>query len=249
MFSLLNIVVGTHYLLPIAPSVAFAGAFSWATILRYRRGALFNPTTTSTSATRSTHRDALATQASGPAVYLAGPTIASQPRVTINRWAAVVLALLTVFMVGPHLLGLTTVYAAEGYTNELFNSENTVLQVAYPGYREAATWLVKHTHTTGIVGLGALSGTLNPGYFGVSWYTYNPLFPRAMFNEFHPGLNFKEVHPNDHAFPYDYLVWPMHLIQRGYAIPEAWRSHIVHVIMGGNTIYCFIMARDPSTIS
>jgi hypothetical protein len=40
----------------------------------------------------------------------------------------------------------------------------------------------------------------------------------------------------------------MHLVQRGYAIPAGWRSHIVHTVMGGNTIYCFILARNPSTI-
>ena len=226
MFSLLNIVVGTHYLLPIAPPVALAGAFAWVTLFRYRRGALFNLTTTNTSPT-------LATQ-------VVSPTGKDRPRLTISRRAAVVLALLTVFMVGPHLVGLTTVYAAEGYTSEVFNGENTVLQVAYPGYREAATWLVAHTHSIGQVGLVAISGTLNPGYFGISWYTYNPKFTK---------LNFKEVHPDDPAFPYDYLVWPMHLVQRGYTIPEPWRSHIVHVITGGNTTYCFIMARDPNTIS
>ena len=226
MFSLLNIVVGTHYLLPIAPPLALAGAFAWVTLFRYRRGALFNLTTTSTSPT-------LATQA-------VSPTGIGRPRITISRRAAVVLALLTVFMVGPHLVGLTTVYAAEGYTSEAFNGENAVLQVAYPGYREAATWLVAHTHKIGRVGMVAIIGTLNPGYFGISWYTYNPKFTK---------LNFIEVHPDDPSFPYDYLVWPMHLVQRGYTIPEPWRSHIVHVITGGNTTYCFIMARDPSTIS
>ena len=167
-------------------------------------------------------------------------TVAGRPRITISRRAAVVLALLTVFMVGPHLVGLTTVYAAEGYTSEVFNGENAVLQVAYPGYREAATWLVAHTHKIGRVGMVAIIGTLNPGYFGISWYTYNPKFTK---------LNFIEVHPDDPSFPYDYLVWPMHLVQRGYTIPEPWRSHIVHVITGGSTTYCFIMARDPTTIS
>ncbi len=226
MFSLLNIVVGTHYLLPIAPPVALAGAFAWVTLFRYRRGALFNLTTTTTA-------PRLATQE-------VSPTGVGRPRITINRRAVVVLALLTVFMVGPHLVSLTTVYAAEGYTSEAFNGENTVLQVAYPGYREAAIWLFAHTHRIGLVGLVAISGTLNPGYFGISWYTYNPKFTKLIF---------KEVHPDDPTFPYDYLVWPMHLVQRGYTIPEPWRSHIVHVITGGNTTYCFIMARDPATIS
>jgi hypothetical protein len=243
MFSLLNIIVGTHYLLPIAPVVAFAGAFAWVTVVRYRRGTLFS------IARRATTRVPSLPHTS-PA-----PTeqVANRIGVGSFNWrAVVVLALLTVFMVGPHLVGLTTVYGAEGYTSEVFNGENAVLQVAYPGYREAAIWLAEHTpHTSAIrtVGLVALSGTLNPGYFGVSWFTYNPEFPRLILNEAHPGLNFKEAHPTDPAYPYDYLVWPMHLIQRGYTIPEPWRSHIVHVISGGSTTYCFIMARDPSTIS
>ncbi len=37
MFSLLNIVVGTHYHLPLAPSVALAGVYGLAIILRYPR--------------------------------------------------------------------------------------------------------------------------------------------------------------------------------------------------------------------
>src|SRR5438046_3037091 len=40
-FSLLNIVVGTHYLLPLAPPVVLAGAFGLVTLLRYRDGTLF----------------------------------------------------------------------------------------------------------------------------------------------------------------------------------------------------------------
>ncbi len=225
MFSLLNIVVGTHYHIPIAVPVALAGAFAWATLFRYRRGALLRPTTAYLPSTSTA-----ATQPASP----------GRPHINLNLRAVTVLTLLTVFLVGPHLVGLTTVYAAEGYTSEAFHGENDALQVAYPAYREASFWLMAHTHRTGRVGLVAISGTLNPGYFGVSWYTYNPQFTK---------LNFIEAHPDAASFPYDYLVWPMHLIQRGYAIPAPWRSHIVHVISGGATTYCFIMARDPATIS
>ncbi len=224
MFSSLNIVVGTHYHIPIAVPVALAGASAWATLFRYRRGALFHPTTTYLPSTSTA-----ATQPASPA----------RPHINFNLRAVVVLALLTVFLVGPHLVGLTTVYAAEGYTSEAFHGENDALQVAYPAYREASFWLLAHTHRIGRVGLVAILGTLNPGYFGVSWYTYNPQLTK---------LTFIEAHPDDASFPYDYLVWPMHLIQRGYAIPAPWRSHIVHVISGGATTYCFIMARDPATI-
>jgi len=224
MFSLLNIVVGTHYLLPLAPPVVLAGAFGLATLLRYRGGTLFQASAVSTPTPEIA-------EAGGPATPM-------RPR--IHGRTAIVLAVLTILFVGPHVVGLTTVYAAEGYTSEFFNGENTVLQVAYPGYREAGRWLVTHTSTAANVGLVALPGTLNHGDYSISWYSYN--------RNIAGRLKFSEAHPDDANFPYDYLVWPMHLVQRGYAIPAAWRSHIVHTIMGGNTIYCFILARNPATI-
>ena len=223
-FSLLNIVVGTHYLLPLAPPVVLAGAFGLATLLRYRGGTLFQASAASTPTPE-------AAQAGSPAM-------AMRPR--IHGRTAIVLVVLTILFVGPHVVGLTTVYAAEGYTSEFFNGENTVLQVAYPGYREAGRWLVTHTSRAANVGLVALPGTLNHGDYSISWYSYN--------RNITGRLKFSEAHPDDANFPYDYLVWPMHLVQRGYAIPDAWRSHIVHTIMGGNTIYCFILARNPATI-
>jgi len=223
-FSLLNIVVGTHYLLPLAPPVVLAGAFGLATLLRYRDGTLFQ-----------------ASAASAPTPEVAEARSPARPmRPRIHTRTAIVLAVLTILFVGPHVVGLTTVYAAEGYTSEFFNSENTVLQVAYPGYREAGRWLVTHTSRAANVGLVALPGTLNHGDYSISWYSYN--------RNIAGRLKFSEAHPDDANFPYDYLVWPMHLVQRGYAIPSAWRSHIVHTIMGGNTIYCFILARNPATI-
>jgi len=224
MFSLLNIVVGTHYLLPLAPPVVLAGAFGLATLLRYRGGTLFQASAVSTPTPEIA-------EAGGPATPM---------RPHIHGRTAIVLAVLTILFVGPHVVGLTTVYAAEGYTSEFFNGENTVLQVAYPGYREAGRWLVTHTSTAANVGLVALPGTLNHGDYSISWYSYN--------RNIAGRLKFSEAHPDDANFPYDYLVWPMHLVQRGYAIPAAWRSHIVHTIMGGNTIYCFILARNPATI-
>jgi 4-amino-4-deoxy-L-arabinose transferase-like glycosyltransferase len=229
MFSLLNIVVGTHYLLPMAPPIALAGAFAWVTLFRYRRGALFHSATTSEPSVAS--------------LQTTGSVASSRP--SINRRAAAVLALLTLFLVGPHLVGLVTVYGAEGYTSEFFNGENNVLQEAYPAYREAGLWLLAHTHGPGKVGLVAIIGTIvgpsNEGSYDVSWYTYN--------HDLQGRLKFIEVQPDDRTFPDDYLIWPMHLVQRGYTIPEPWHSHIVHIIMGGNTTYCFIMARNPATIT
>jgi hypothetical protein len=227
MFSLLNIVVGTHYHLPAAPPVALAGAFGLSVILRYRRGLLFTPLR--------------------PRAKTSGPAQDEQTLLThqrgLNPLAALMLIPLAVLLVGPHLFGLTTVYAAEGYTSEFFHGENNVVQVAYPGYREAVQWLATHTKskTTVKVGLVAVVGTLSGGGDGVGWFSYNSDLPKR--------FKLIEAHPDDSSFPYSYLVWPMHLIQRGYTIPGPWRSHIVHVIMGGNTVYCYILARSSNSIS
>jgi hypothetical protein len=230
MFSLLNIIVGTHYLLPIAPPVAFAGACGLAILLRYRRGLLFKP---------------VSTQANN--VNRAPSTGSAQrllhARSTINLRATITVAALLICLTGPHLLGLLTIPDAEGYTSILFHGENHALQVAYPAYRDALSWLSKHISPSqhhARVGLVALVDTLN-GHEDVTWFTYNPDYAREFM--------LVEAHPDDTSFPYDYLVWPMHLVQRGYVIPPQWRSHVVHSVMGGNTIYCYILARYPDTVS
>jgi 4-amino-4-deoxy-L-arabinose transferase-like glycosyltransferase len=226
MFSLLNIVVGTHYHLPMAAPVALAGAYGLAVLLGYRRGLLFSSEKTQPQ-TADAHHLAQA--------------IVYKPH--LNPLAALMLVLLAALLVTPHLVGLTTTYAAEGYTSEFFPGENTVLQVAYPGYREAVQWLTAHTRVKGIVkvGLIANAGTLTVDRDGVGWFIYNSDLPAR--------FKLVEAHPEDTSFPYNYLVWPMHLVQRGDALPEPWRSHIVHVIMGGNTVYCYIMAHSASSVS
>jgi Dolichyl-phosphate-mannose-protein mannosyltransferase len=226
MFSLLNIVVGTHYHLPLAPPVALAGAYGIIALVRFISKA-FQASHVNTES------------------HIYKETAPGSPVMTGRRRnkfrSVVVLAVPFVLFVGPHLLGLLTSYAAEGYTSEIFNGENSVLQVAYPGYREAALWLIAHTRSSGRVGIVALPGTLNHGDYYTSWYSYN----RGIQGR----LTYSEVQPTSASFPFDYLVWPMHLIQRGFAIPEAWRSHVVHIIMGGNTIYCLILAHTPATIT
>lgn len=218
MFSLLNIVVGTHYHLPLAAPIALSGAyglFALATLFRYRRGSLFAVTNRASKA---------------PSTM----TTASR-KLRLNLRAVAVIVLMALALVGPHLLGLTTVYGAEGYTSEFFHGEDGALQVAYPAYREAAQWIAAHTQGTKQVGLVALVGTLSPSKDGVSWYDYNNDLPKR--------LTFSEAHPDQRHFGYDFLVWPMHLIQRGYPIPARWRSHIVHTVMGGSTVYCYVLAR------
>lgn len=227
MFSLLNIVVGTHYHLPLAPPIALAGAYGICALARY----IFKKAFQASHVNTESHISKEAAPGS--------PAITGSWRITFR--SVVVLAVLFVLFVGPHLLGLSTSYAAEGYTSEIFNGENSALQVAYPGYREAALWLIAHTRSSGKVGIVALPGTLNHGDYHTSWYSYN--------RDIQGRLTYSEVQPTSASFPFDYLVWPMHLIQRGYAVPEAWRSHVVHIIMGGNTIYCFILANTPATMT
>ncbi len=216
MFSLLNIVVGTHYHLPMATPVVLAGAFGLAVLLRYQRSSLFALHKTRVAKTNA----------------LTSPT---GDKIKINLRASIVVALLALLLAGPHLIGLTTVYAAEGYTSEFFPGENAVLQVAYPGYREAVQWIVADTHGPVRVGLVAVPGTISGGGNSVSWYSYNKDLPGR--------LTLTEVPLGETRYQYDYLVWPMHLVQRGYTIPEPWRSHVVHVVMGGNTVYCYVMGR------
>ncbi len=231
MFSLLNIVVGTHYHLPIAAPVALAGAFGLATLLRYRRGQLFVLAKPAQSVTK--------TGAATSSTIGATGTTTRQAR-GLHIRSAIVLALLAIMLVAPHLIGLVTVQDAEGYTSEFFQGENTALQVAYPGYRDGIQWLATHTHQPAKVGLIALVATLQSGTI-VNWFSYNKDVPSR--------LTLVEAHPNDYSLPYSYLIWPMHLIQRGYAIPQRWRDHVVHVVMGGKTVYCYVLARSLNSVS
>ena len=221
-FSLLNIVVGTHYHLPLAAPVVVAGMMGWAIFLRYAARIL--------SGKREKNKDkqrlAIATH---PGRFL--PAFVS---------ARLVVGLLLLLVTLPHLIGLVSIPQAEGYTSEFFAGENTALQVAYPGYRDALIWLADHTHGTAKVGIGSVPGNLQIGSGSASWYYYNRDLARR--------FQMTEAHADDKDFPYDYLIWPMHLIQRGLVMPAPWNVHIVHVIKGGETIYCYIAARDQSLI-
>jgi hypothetical protein len=153
------------------------------------------------------------------------------------RLAAVLLiVLIGLLSAGPHLLGLVTVYGAEGYTTEFFgDNENNVLQVAYIGYREAVQWIGSNQPGTTQIGLIATPGTLAGSGYGqqADWFHFNA----AITTRYHLA----EVHPTDQKTiqQYHYLVWPKHLVQRGYALPT--NFHVIHEIMGGNTIYCYIL--------
>jgi 4-amino-4-deoxy-L-arabinose transferase-like glycosyltransferase len=220
MFSLLDIAVGTHYFLPVAPPLALAGAMGLTEILHML----------AVVCTRWYKRNMI--RFKQPVAW------ASRPFLFVRLHTLLSSALLVTLLVVPHAMGLFTVYAAEGYTSELFDGENNVIQVAYPGYREALEWLAEHTEGPTTIGLVALSNTLENSGSSVSWFHYNSNLPRR--------FKLTEVHPDDYNFPYDYLIWPMHLQQRGYTIPARWHQHIVYTITGGNTIYCYILARTTT---
>jgi 4-amino-4-deoxy-L-arabinose transferase-like glycosyltransferase len=224
MFSLLNIVVGTHYHLPMAAPVALSGAYGMAillqALLRYSSSRIGK-------SVQEEKRDTLDSAITGP-------------KARFNLGAIITPLALIALLAVPHLIGLITVPDAEGYTSAFFPGENGALQVAYPGYRDAIQWLAGYTNKPAQIGLVALPYTLNSGGDGVSWYDYNKDLPTR--------FTLAEAHPQDKAYSsYNYLVWPMHLVQRGYAIPQPWRSHVIHIIKGGNTIYCYILANPTGS--
>jgi hypothetical protein len=222
-FSQLNIVVGTHYELPIAVPAALAAAASLQLLINYMQRRMKAGSWRKQETKNIQGQKRLGTQ-----LYM------------LETLLPVLLC--SLLLAGPHLAGLLTNYAAEGYTSELFQGENTVSQVAYPGYREGANWLAAHTQRPARIGLVALVNTLNQGEAGVSWYGYNNRLPnRLSFSE-------ADVESRDYQ-QYDYLIWPMHLVQRGYALPAPESMHIVHIITGGQTIYCYILARSTVSIS
>jgi hypothetical protein len=216
-FSLLNIVVGTHYHLPLATPVAIAGVFGLIIIVRSLAKLIFKQPISSLEETHSSVEQS---------------QLKRKPALLIPL---VVVALLAIV---PHLLGLVTVYGAEGYTTEFFgNNENNTLQVAYIGYREALVWLESNQADAHKVGLIATGGTLTAqGYGGInnsSWFYYN----KDLTSHFQ--LNQIDINQPPNLTPYQYLVWPKHLVQRNHPLPS--NFHVIHEIMGGNTIYCYIL--------
>jgi 4-amino-4-deoxy-L-arabinose transferase-like glycosyltransferase len=222
MFSLFTIVVGTHYELPAAPPVALAGAYGLAILLRYRRGQLFSLPT------------------SEPAFQeeIQAQTTHSLSKSKLNFGDVAKVIVLTTALTVPHFIGLVSIPDAEGYSSELFHGENAALQVAYPGYRDALQWLSEHTHGTASVGIVTLSLVpMNPQ--NTSWYSYN--------KDFIARYHLVAVFPNTKIPAYDYLIFPMDLIQRDMTIPAPWKYHIIHTVSGGNTTYCYITAYASST--
>ncbi len=224
MFSFLTIVVGTHYELPAAPPVALAGAYGLATVMSYRRGHLLS----------------LPTSETAPKEALQAQTALPPYKPKLNPRAAAVVVLLTIMLVGPHFIGLVSIPDAEGYSSELFHGEDTTLQVAYPGYRDALQWLQEHTHGSASVGIITISDIGIGSQYISSWYYYNKGFSAR--------YHLAEIYPGEVIPVYDYLIFPTNLIQRGLTIPAPWKYHIIHAISGGNTTYCYITARTSPNL-
>lgn len=207
----LDILVGTHYYLPLAEPLFLAGATGLALVVRTLACWLL-PEPSSQQA----------------------PRIAPVPARASFTWrSGLIFAVLAIALVGPHLIGLLTIPDADGYTSEFFQGENSTLAVMYSGYHDADVWLMEHSKSGGTVGIvgGSAIGL---------WYISNP----------HKAGNFQftVVQYGSSTTAFDYLVWPESLIQRGWGPPAAWKAHTVHLISGGSTTYCLIMARDPSTL-
>ncbi|GCE31486.1 hypothetical protein KDA_69700 [Dictyobacter alpinus] len=217
MFSLLNIAVGTHYYLPLAPPVAIAGVSGLAVLLHTIANFIWK---------KSTHKQEILATTNSKQANIANKLPGIQLQLLLPA------LLLAILAIGPHLIGLSTVYAAEGYTSELFqNNENQRLQVAYPGYREALQWLASKTQEHAKVGL--VGNSIN------GWLPYNP----ALVQHF----QLSQIDVTDPKFEYtpksfqgySYLVWPTHLKQRGYPWPAGY--HSIYRVTGGKTIYCEIL--------
>lgn len=237
-FSFLSIVVGTHYMLPLAAPVCLVGAYVLLRALNWGASRLLQ-VQSGDPPMQPVPRPTEPTTLSPDTPETAGMLLAAKPsparrlsRKTLARAAA--LAVAAVALIVPHALGLVNAPLAEGYTSELFSSENGLLQVAYPGYADAVQWLQAHARVGGTVGLVSLPDALD------YWLEARQDLQSAR-------LPLRPATPTELAGD-EYLVWPMHLIQRGYPPPPEWQGKNVHAIMGGATIYCLILAWIPGNV-
>lgn len=217
MFASLNIIVGAHYVLPLASPVAFAAAWAYTSVARWLAPRL-SPWA----------------QARGAALARLTPTARLSLRVALSEPLARRLigvaftALVALAMLLPSTIGLLTVNQAEGYTAEWLRGENGSLQVAYPGYVDAVNWIVAHS-------AGRTTVTLVMGEKGALDYwmgTRQTLFPKRI--RLVPGTPYDFPHS-------EFIVWPEHLAQRQFPKPANFDQLIVTRIQGGPTTYCYIL--------
>ncbi|HLJ81243.1 MAG TPA: glycosyltransferase family 39 protein, partial [Ktedonobacterales bacterium] len=193
--ALLNIVVGTHYMLPLAPAVALIGAWSLVRAGRWSAALVL----------RLDKEGRLPSLSPRVAAWPRTPMLTAAGRRHLTR---ATLALIALLLIVPPAYGMLTISQAEGYTSEWLSSENGSLQVAYPGYSDAVDWIGQHTHGPVTVTLVTLAGGLD------YWMQVRPqMFPtRIQLRVGTPWMVPRST----------YVVWPMHLVQRRFPTLANW---------------------------
>jgi 4-amino-4-deoxy-L-arabinose transferase-like glycosyltransferase len=217
LFASLNIIVGAHYVLPLAPPVMFTAGWVYASVARWLQPRLVPWTQTR-----------LVRPLTG--LFARGASSAPTSSAVIARrgMTAVFTILIALAMLLPSTIGLLTVNQAEGYTAEWLHGENGSLQVAYPAYADAINWIVAHsTGRTTVTLVMSNKGALD------EWLgTRQTLFPQRIRLSVGTPDNFPHS---------EYLVWPEHLVQRQFPKPANFDQLIVTRIQGGATTYCYIL--------
>lgn len=237
-FGLLNIVVGTHYMLPLAPAITFIGAWAFLGACRWLGPQLVAWSERPRAWMRghwpvaALHPNAGTTQGTVPA---RDPSTSRRRMGQRLAQALMVVACLT--MTIPPLTSLFNVAQAEGYTSEWLRGENSSLQVAYPGYADGTQWVTDHTKGWVTV---ELVGT--PGSLDYWMMTRQYLYPeRIRLAPSSVDIGKPYIPPSVPKGRPTYLIWPAHLVQRQYPTLPDWRSKVVATIKGGDTIYCYVI--------
>lgn len=214
LFASLNIIVGAHYVLPLAPPVMFTAGWAYASAAGWLRPRL--APWTQEHVARPLAR------------LFARPLPIDGESATRYAITAAFTALIALAMLLPSTIGLLTVNQAEGYTAEWLHGENGSLQVAYPAYADAINWIVAHSQ-------GRTTVTLvmsNKGALDEWLGTRQTLFPQRIRIAVGTPDNFPHS---------EYLIWPEHLVQRQFPKPANFNQLIVTRIQGGATTYCYIL--------
>jgi hypothetical protein len=236
-FGLLNIVVGTHYMLPLAPAVMLIGAWALVGACRWVAPRLVGLVEQAVTAFRSRAAQEKPESATALPRWMVPMRKFLTPRRRRSLTAQALLLLAAVMLVGPPLSGLQHVPQAEGYTSEWLNGENGAIQVAYPAYADGTQWVTDHS--SGVVTV-ALIGT--PGAIDYWMMTRQYLYPdriRLAVSNLVMGQNYEPL-AVPKGRPY-YLIWPAHLIQREFPTLPHWQDKVVATISGGSTVYCYII--------
>lgn len=215
-FGALNIIVGAHYVLPIAPPVALTAGWAYARLAEWA----------AIRATPWVRRGLSALAQRLPSGVATRREVSA--RVASSLAGALMLAVIVTAMLAPHAIGLATTPYAEGYTSEWLAGENGSLQVAYPAYADAVRWITAHS-------TGRTTVTLVMGETGALDYWMSmrqSLFPQRIRLAVGTPDNFPHS---------EYIVWPEHLVQRQFPKPSNFNSLIVKRIQGGSTTYCYIL--------